>query len=84
MITLLAVPMLSMIGREVKNVKVPESVLACECGSAEPGRSCGQRGVAAEMRLLEIDAHGRVRDVGFAGRHDDGWRQIYVAPSCAD
>lgn len=63
---------------------VPESVLACECGSAEPGRSCGQRGVATNMRLLEIDAHGRVRDAGLAGRHDDGWRQIYVAPSCAD
>ena len=81
--TLLAVPVLSMLRAEV-NVKVPESVLACECCLAEPGRSCGQREVATDMRLLEIDADGRVRDAGLGGRHDDGWRRIYVALGCAD
>ncbi len=81
-ITLLAVPALSMIPTEVK-VKVL-GVLACECGSAEPGRFCDEREVLANMRLLEVDAQGGVREPVLGGRHDEGWKQIHVSPSCAD
>jgi hypothetical protein len=62
----------------------PERMLTCECGAAEPGHSCGRQELATNMRLVEIDSDGRVRDPQLGGRREEGWRQIYVLPSCAD